>query len=302
MFELCGDTLCIRANCLPEIKKDRVYKLVMQLDGQSIEIEGAQCGCPAGRGPKASCKHIAALCYALEDFSRLQQSPDFLTCTDRLQTWNQPRPKKLEPIAVEDLRTRKQQLKPSAIRSSRQTRTASQFDPRPEEFAISDLVAIENLRCRLLQLNKPCAFTQLLIPSVDKIDHDHSYCNRLAADGTNTDTRLADDQLMAKRSTEVMDVRVLAERVTMEVKGSLCVDSKTRMEVEEKTRRQSATKEWHHARVRRITASVCGLHKSASPLLFSLALCTPSVLTRLHLLLHGDYRTSRWRVAATNSI
>ena len=87
MIEVCHESnvLCLHANCLPEMKKDRVYKLVMKLDSRSCEIEKAQCGCPAGRGPKASCKHIAALCYALEEFTRLRQLPDFMACTDRLQ-------------------------------------------------------------------------------------------------------------------------------------------------------------------------------------------------------------------------
>ena len=42
-------------------------KLVMQLNRNSYETAHAQCSCPAGCGPKASCKHIAALCYALEE-------------------------------------------------------------------------------------------------------------------------------------------------------------------------------------------------------------------------------------------
>ena len=166
MIEVChkSNVLCLRANCLPEIKKDRVYKLVMKLDSQSCEIDEAQCGCPAGCGPKASCKHIAALCYALEEFTRLRQLPDFVACTDRLQTWNQPRLKKLMPIPVEDMRTRKQQLMPPPVRACQQTRAVSQFDPCPKEFRAINPETLKNFRCGLLKLNKPCAFTQLLIP------------------------------------------------------------------------------------------------------------------------------------------
>ena len=61
----------LRAVCLPEMRKDRVYFLEMQLNSTNFEIQGASCGCPAGHGPKASCKHVAALCYALDDFSKL---------------------------------------------------------------------------------------------------------------------------------------------------------------------------------------------------------------------------------------
>jgi len=33
------------------------------------DVIGAKCRCPAGKGPCGSCKHIAAVCYALEEFS-----------------------------------------------------------------------------------------------------------------------------------------------------------------------------------------------------------------------------------------
>ena len=100
-----SNTLFVRAICLPEMKKHQVYNTVMKLDSRSYEIDGAECECAAGKGPKASCKHIAALCYALEDFSRRRQLPSYLTSIDKLQTWNQPRPRKLQPIPVESLRT-----------------------------------------------------------------------------------------------------------------------------------------------------------------------------------------------------
>ena len=50
-----------------------------------------QCEYAAGKGPTGSCKHIAAMCYALEGFSRIHQLQDYVSCTSQLQTWNQPR-------------------------------------------------------------------------------------------------------------------------------------------------------------------------------------------------------------------
>ena len=89
-IEVCNESstnkLFIRADCLPEMKKDRIYKTIWKLDSSSYEVDGVECGCPAGRGPRASCKHIAALYYALEEFGRLKQLPTFHTCTDKLQT------------------------------------------------------------------------------------------------------------------------------------------------------------------------------------------------------------------------
>ena len=148
---------------------------------------------------------------ALEEFSRLRQLPDFSTCTDRLQTWNQPRPRKLLPIPVEDMRTRKHEIKTPKIRSAQQSRTVSEFDPRPEA---TDPTALENLRCRLLQLDKPCSFTQLLIPSVDKIEHDHSYYN-------NSDTSTATEMKWAhgpdQPKQNIIDARAITSQKNSEL-------------------------------------------------------------------------------------
>jgi hypothetical protein len=57
-----------RASGLPEMRKDRVCKVFLTIDLKSSDILQAVCGCPAGKGPFASCKHIGALCFALEEF------------------------------------------------------------------------------------------------------------------------------------------------------------------------------------------------------------------------------------------
>ena len=100
----------VKAICLPEMRKDREYKLVLTLDAESTEICSAQCGCPAGRGPGASCKHVAALCYAIANFCACGRLPGFLTCTERLQERNKPCGKRIEPIPVEEFGSRKRRL------------------------------------------------------------------------------------------------------------------------------------------------------------------------------------------------
>ena len=59
-IELATDfgTNYIRAKCLPEMKKTIIYSLRMVLK-DDCSIVGVVCGCPAGKGPAASCKHIA---------------------------------------------------------------------------------------------------------------------------------------------------------------------------------------------------------------------------------------------------
>ena len=57
-------------------------------------------------GPKASCKHIGALCY----FCKSGQLVDFLTCTEQLQKLNQPRLKRVNIIPVTELSSHKEKL------------------------------------------------------------------------------------------------------------------------------------------------------------------------------------------------
>lgn len=63
------------------MRKDRVYNLSLAMNPQSWDIVYASCGCPVGKSPNGSCKHIGALCYALSDFCKFGDIPDFLTCT-----------------------------------------------------------------------------------------------------------------------------------------------------------------------------------------------------------------------------
>ena len=48
--EIRSNNIFIQANYLPEMK----YKIELQLEESSFEILAAQCGYPAGRGPRAS--------------------------------------------------------------------------------------------------------------------------------------------------------------------------------------------------------------------------------------------------------
>ena len=88
------------------MKKNLKYNIKLSLCNngeQEGKITFASCACPAGKGPCGSCKHIAALCYALEEFVRLKCTREFETCTSRLQTWNQPRKRKLDSQSVYEI-------------------------------------------------------------------------------------------------------------------------------------------------------------------------------------------------------
>ena len=90
----------VKAICLPEMKKDRTYPLVLTLDKMTADVTNAKCSCPAGQGPSGSCKHLAALCYALEDYVKLRAIMEAgeNSCTSLLQKWNQPRKRRLDSL------------------------------------------------------------------------------------------------------------------------------------------------------------------------------------------------------------
>ena len=105
------DILWVRAKYLPEMRKDKLYKVIASLSPVNCDILTSQCGCPAGIGPQATCKHSGALCYALANFCYCGQIPDFVTSTERLQEWNRPRARRLETMPVSELGARRVILK-----------------------------------------------------------------------------------------------------------------------------------------------------------------------------------------------
>ena len=141
MISQANGFLNLHTKCMPEMKKDKMYKLFLHLDPDILAIVGAECGCPAGKGPHASCKHIGALCYALEEFSRFGKIPGFLTCTDQLQCWGIPREKKLDIIPVSGLSLRKCEL----MKENCNKKSRSVFDPRPLEYRTMDSKLLKSL-------------------------------------------------------------------------------------------------------------------------------------------------------------
>ena len=193
----------IRAECLPQMRKDRKYKLSLVLERQSNDITEAECECPAGTAPTASCKHIAALCYTLESFCKRRQLPQLETCTERLQTWNHPRPRRVKPVPV-------QQLKFQKLEFDRQSTTcvkplSAAYDPRPPLYQHDDdSKAVKTLYNKLEGLGKACGFVHLLRPVVDQtefIQHNHTYAQLL---GEPPDTAVTRHSLVLPEEGETL--------------------------------------------------------------------------------------------------
>lgn len=169
-------SIYVRSICLPEMRKDRIYKVSIVLDNDSNNILGAGCECPAGKAPTASCKHVA-VCYTLDRFCKKRQIPGFITCTDQFQSWNQPRPRKVKAIPVQQLKFQKLKYGKAAVKHTKPLSMV--YDPRPPKFRNEDNEAVSQLYESLAQLGTPCGFIELLGPVVDRacsVQHDHSPC------------------------------------------------------------------------------------------------------------------------------
>lgn len=81
------NTLIVKCNCLPEMKKDRVYGILLRLQQETADIQFAKYKCVTVKGPKVTSKHVAAVCYCLEEFSRRFLSREQeVSCTDELMS------------------------------------------------------------------------------------------------------------------------------------------------------------------------------------------------------------------------
>ena len=92
----------VSAAVLPSMKKDRVYKVIIFLCESTVRVAQACCSCPAGLS--GCCNHVTGTLYCLEDYihSGLQDD-ERKGCTERLQTWNHPRKRNVEPKPIDDV-------------------------------------------------------------------------------------------------------------------------------------------------------------------------------------------------------
>ena len=123
---------------MPEMQKDGLYKLFLYLDLENFDIMIAECGCHADKAPYANCKHIGAMCYALEEFSRFSRIPGFLICTERLQCRNKQQKKKVD-IPVSSFSSRKCKL----MKQESSHRSLNVFDPCQPEYHKADDKVLE---------------------------------------------------------------------------------------------------------------------------------------------------------------
>ncbi|CAF4098309.1 unnamed protein product [Rotaria sp. Silwood2] len=92
----------ISAKCRAQMKKSVIYEMHMIINiNRPADIIESTCQCVAGKGGRAACKHIAALCFALLDYDEKRM---YEACTERLQQWHQPSRKSSNPMNVLDIK------------------------------------------------------------------------------------------------------------------------------------------------------------------------------------------------------
>lgn len=94
--------ILMKCTCIPEMKKGLMYNIRVSFNTSS-DIVFAVCGCPAGRGPTCTCKHLGAFCYFLEEFCRNQQT-SYSSSTSSLQQWNQQRKRSSGPRPLDGIK------------------------------------------------------------------------------------------------------------------------------------------------------------------------------------------------------
>ena len=234
-------TLIIISSCLPEMRKDKIYSLMIRIEVPTADIQFAKCECAAGMGPKATCKHIASLCYALEDFVRIfmfDVNSNSLACTDQLMQWNQPRGRKLSPkklslidFSVEKIRERKR-------KSNLKGETK---DDMLGEISQGDIDAVRDLKRDLTDYQKK---KKLQISLLTVLGHEPI-----------TSRKIVNSVAHSQDSDRKSDSLTLTK---IRFKEGLQVSSEIRNKIFHETKEQSKSAQWYQARKGRISGSVCG--------------------------------------------
>ena len=87
-----GDRCAVKARCNPSFDTSgTMYECVILFDKDTESPVASSCSCTAGQGE--ACTHVAAVLFALEDFTSrgLHSLPDDPASTEMLCAWNAPK-------------------------------------------------------------------------------------------------------------------------------------------------------------------------------------------------------------------
>ena len=249
-IEFAEDLECFyfKCICLPEMKKTFVYSIELTLD-KDCNITSAKCGCPAGLGPHGSCKHIAATCYAIENFCRFQL--EGISCTSQLQAWNQPRKRHLDSSVVTDI-----DFTQHEFGKVKRKLGNPMYDPRPMKFRSTSSEEVETLRSALRNQKEDLAILHVLGSSDRNAPLSPLACSSSSSLPQPSLARVKTMKYLHKlpHPLSLNNIRTACNRFIEDIK---CSESVTH-DIQEATRLQYNCEEWHIQRRYRITASNFG--------------------------------------------
>ena len=155
----------VECRCLPEMKKDRIYNITVAISTETSNVDLAECSCLAGRGPHGSCKHIAATLFALENFYTFYEeakTEDEISCTSKLQQWNQPRKRRLDSQPSNDICFKVEEYGHKPCRVSKDF-----FDPRPLNLQKATDEELQKFAENLQDLKISCGFLDIMVANND---------------------------------------------------------------------------------------------------------------------------------------
>lgn len=240
----------IKCNCLPEMKKDRIYKIQIDISSDTSDVNHAECTCPAGKGPHGSCKHVAAALFALQDFyatyEEMQISEEDVACTSKLQTWNRPRKRRLDSKCASEISFRVEDYYQKPCNHSKEF-----MDPRPNNVQKTTEKEIKDFIENLKGMEYACGFLSVLVP-LDAPDESKVLLPLTPRSAQSKINAQIIEKCELPPSLEVITSHF--EKFVDMIKPS----SDQRNLVEKKTRKQGSCKRWQEERHLRLTASNFG--------------------------------------------
>ena len=245
----------VKTVCLPEMKKGWTYVMTIIIDKSSCNLKTGECSCPAGRGLLGSCKHLAALCFNLEEFVKIRDTMIDLNeeaCTYALQKWNQPRNRRLDSTCVEEISFKCPV--PDYLKNKNKRCERKGYDPWLITMRKTTTNDFEEFCSKLDELPTECAFLHLLSkPSIVTVAPDIPHTN-LPLLPRSVQSRIKDKlfKMCLPPTFETL------QELRQDFIDRLTPTSEQRAEVKERTRAQATCVQWHEERYCRLTASNFG--------------------------------------------
>ena len=142
-----------------------MYDVFIVLSKLTAQVKIAFCVCPAGLS--GCCNHMTATLYYIEEYFRLgMDEEDRKGCTEKLQTWIQPRSKKVDEWPTDLVRLTK---KVYGIEKRPKVHTVNSWDCRPTSRRVMQSEQKANLWRRLVTLDqsKKVASTTAIYSATD---------------------------------------------------------------------------------------------------------------------------------------